>query len=45
MTFKSDLHEVSTIETNKKALNSLDDKRFVFDNQIDTLALGHYKLN
>ena len=45
MTFKSNLHEVNTIETNKKALNSIDDKGFVCDNQTDTLALGHYNLN
>ena len=43
MTFKSDSHQVNTIETNKIALNSIDDKRFVCDNQIDTLA--HAQLN
>ena len=44
MTFKSNLQEMSTIETNKIALNPKDDKRFVCDNQIDTLAWGHYKI-
>ena len=44
MTFKSDKHEINTIETNKIALNSEDDKRVVCKDQINTLARGHYKL-
>ena len=45
MTFKSNLHEISTIETNKIALNSKDDKRIACEDQIHTVAHGHYKLN
>ena len=44
MTFKSDGHNYSTIETNKIALNSKDAKRAVCDNEIHTLARGHHKL-
>ena len=44
MTFKSEYHTINTIETNKIALNSKDDKRVACDNLVDTLARGYYKL-
>ena len=44
MTFKREYHTINTVETNKVALNSKDDKRVVCDNLVDTLARGHYKL-
>lgn len=42
--FRSKLHDVYTIEMKKKALNNFDDKRFILENGIDTLAWGHYKI-
>ncbi|KAF0742939.1 Uncharacterized protein FWK35_00028154 [Aphis craccivora] len=38
-------HDICTVEQNKKALSVYDDKRFILDNGIDTLAWGHYKTN
>ena len=38
-------HEVYTEEVNKVALSAEDDKRYITDNGIHTLAWGHYKLN
>ena len=40
--FRSDKHEIKTLEVNKLALNSLDDKRIWID-LIDSYAMGHYK--
>ena len=42
MTFRSRLHEIATIETNKLALSREDDKRIYTDN-INSLARGHWK--
>ena len=42
MTFRSRLHEITLIETNKLALSREDDKRIYTDN-IDSLARGHWK--
>ena len=42
MTFRSRLHEIATIETNKLALSRKDDKRIYVDN-INSLARGHWK--
>ena len=39
--FRSKKHEVYTVEINKVALSSADDKRVVLDNKIDTLAHGY----
>ncbi|KAF0702093.1 Uncharacterized protein FWK35_00033771, partial [Aphis craccivora] len=36
---------IFTVEQNKKALSVYDDKRFILDNGINTLAWGHYKTN
>ena len=38
----SDKHEIKTLEVNKLALNSQDDKRIWID-LIDSYAMGHYK--
>ena len=37
-------HEVYTEEVNKIALSALDDKRYILDDGIHTLAWGHYKI-
>ena len=37
-------HEVYTEEVNKIALSVSDDKRYILENGIDTLALRHYKI-
>ena len=37
-------HEVYTEEVNKVALSALDDKRYILSDGMDTLALGHYKI-
>ena len=40
--FRSDKHEIKTLEVNKLALNSQDDKR-IWTDLIDSYAMGHYK--
>ena len=37
-------HEVYTEEVNKIALSSIDDKRYILDDGIHTLAWGHHKI-
>ena len=41
--FRSNKHEVKTLEVNKLALNSQDDKRITID-EIVSYAIGHYKV-
>ena len=41
--FRSDKHEIKTIEVNKLALNSKDDKRISIEG-IASYAMGHYKV-
>lgn len=41
----SKLHKVFTVRQSKVVLNPFDDKRFISDNNIDTLPWGHYSLN
>ncbi|CAI6372703.1 unnamed protein product [Macrosiphum euphorbiae] len=43
--FRTKKHDIFTVEQNKKALSVYDDKRFILENGIDTLAWGHYKTN
>jgi len=43
-TINSEKHCVYTNEINKVALCGKDDKRYIMKNNIDTLALGHYKI-
>ena len=42
---RSHLHEMYTEEVNKIALSADDDKRVIQEDQIHSLAYGHYKLN
>ena len=41
--FRSNKHEVKTLEVNKLALNSQDDKRISIDG-IASYVMGHYKV-
>ena len=41
--FRSSKHEIKTLEVNKLALNSQDDKRITIDG-ISSYAMGHYKV-
>lgn len=43
--FKSIKHTLFTTHVNKIALSSNDDKRFICENKINTLAWGHYEIN
>ena len=40
---RSDHHNVFTFQMNKIALSAFDDKRWILDDGITTLAHGHYK--
>jgi len=40
----SHLHVVSSEEVNKVALSPKDDKRVIMEDEIHTLAYGHYRL-
>lgn len=44
VSFRSYKHQVKTISTHKLALNRYDDKRFVMQDQVHTLAHGHYMI-
>ena len=37
-------HELFVSEANKIGLNPFDDKRYILEDGISTLAYGHYKL-
>ena len=37
-------HRIYTINQNKKALSSFDDKRYILDDGVSTLPHGHYKI-
>ena len=41
---RSHKHDVYTEEINKVALSSNDDKRYILDDGINTLAWGHYRI-
>ena len=41
VTFKCDLHNITTQKMNKIALSYNDDKRYICEDGISTLALGH----
>ena len=40
---RSDAHQLYTYRTNKIALSAFDNKRWIMDDGISTLAHGHYK--
>ena len=42
-TFRSLNHQVCTIEQNKLALSCFDDKRYILDDGVSTLAHGHWR--
>lgn len=42
---RSHRHEIYSVTLNKRSLSCFDDKRFILDNGIDTLAYGHYRIN
>lgn len=42
--FRSQKHDIYMVEINKISLNPYDDKRYVLNNGISTLAHGHYKI-
>jgi hypothetical protein len=41
---RQNAHELSTVQLNKLSLCSYDDKRFICDDNVHTLAYGHYRL-
>ena len=43
-TIQSKDHKLSSVKQNKVSLCSYDDKRYILDNKISTLAYGHYSL-
>ena len=42
--FRSKLHNVCTVEQNKKALSAHDEKGHILENGIGTLAWGHHRI-
>jgi UDP-N-acetyl-D-mannosaminuronic acid transferase (WecB/TagA/CpsF family) len=42
--FRTKTHNIYTAEQNKKALSAYDDKRFILEDGINTLAWGHYQI-
>ena len=44
-TFRSTKHVVSTVEITKLCLCAFDDKRYILDDGVHTLAYGHFSLN
>ena len=41
---RSHKHNVFTEEVNKVALSANDDERYILEDGINTLALGHYRI-
>ena len=42
--FRSKAHAINTYTVNKYSLTNFDDKRYILDDGISTLAYGHYKI-
>jgi hypothetical protein len=45
LNLQSKSHSLHTVEINKVCLSAFDDKRYILDDGITTLAYGHYSLN
>ena len=43
-TLRSQKQQIKTIELTKKCLSAFDDKRYILNDEITTLAYGHYKI-
>ena len=43
-TLRSEKQQIKTIELTKKCLSAIDDKRYILNDGIITLAYGHYKI-
>ena len=41
---RSHMHEIYTEEVNKVALCPIDDRRYILEDCVHTLALGHYRI-
>jgi hypothetical protein len=44
VSIRSRQHKLKTIKTNKLTYNNHDDKRYILEDQVHTLAHGHYKI-
>ena len=44
-TIQSDHHQISSYQINKTSLSCYDDKRYILDDGITSLAYGHCKKN
>jgi hypothetical protein len=42
--FRSENHEISTVVQNKTSLSINDDKRFILEGGVKTLAYGHWRI-
>jgi len=42
--FRTKMHDIYTVEQNKKALSAHDDKRHILENGINTLAWGYHQI-
>lgn len=43
-TFRAKKHMVFTVKQSKVALSALDNKRYILENNIETLPWGHYQI-
>ena len=41
--FRTKNHDIYTVEQNKEALSTFDDKQFILEDGVNTLAWGHYR--
>ena len=44
-TIRSDKHHINSYEINKVSLSCFDDKRYLLNDGINSLAYGHYKIH
>lgn len=44
ISFRSNLHQISTNVVNKVALSQFDDKRLILSDKVNTLSWGHYQI-